>query len=484
LSLAFPARGAFGRPNFAIETSPALLSLMRTPLGRLLLVAVCVLMLRPLISLWPAMAVAAAAMSLVDRRYAGAVTSVATVAVFALSPNWYLHDHLASGAREAGVLDATRSLIDWAAPAIVVAVSIVFLAVVRSGRPRWMAAYPQVALALMFLGLLSIAAARFGGPEVQRWLWSLTSAFSGYMWVVALIAMEQRNRATQVPFFEMLGSLHPFWTLPATPFTVAPRKLKRLAACDDSALAVSQLKAFKLILWAYALWLVCLVFDGLAHKHFGVPTFREALDAGRGGDAVAWSTRWLCLFVDFFDSILHLAFAGHIVIACARLAGYNLPRNTYRPLEARTIAEFWGRYYYYFKELMLNLFYFPTYLACFRKRPQLRAAFATFMAAGVGNLLFHSIREFQAVAEVGPWQSIVGLQTYAFYCLALSAGIAFSQWRNSGKRPVPNGLTDRALSFACVMGFFCLLHIFDDMRRTVPLSDHLSFLVSLFEPWS
>ncbi|MBV8473212.1 MAG: hypothetical protein JO234_07320 [Hyphomicrobiales bacterium] len=40
---------------------------------------------------------------------------------------------------------------------------------------------------------------------------------------------------------------------------------------------------------------------------------------------------------------------------------YELPRNNYRS----PLVEFWRRYYYNFKELTLNPFYFPTFFACF-----------------------------------------------------------------------------------------------------------------------
>ena len=482
MTLALPDRARARLPNFAIETWPSLQAVVATTPGRLLLIAACALMMRPMIPLWPAMAVAAAAMSFLERRYAGYVTAAATVAVFLLSPSWYQHDQLAASAAESGVFDDGRWLIAWGAPALVVAAALGFLAAVRSGRPRWIAAYPQLALILGFLVLLSITASGIASAAAQRWLWSLTSAFSGYMWIVALVAVEQRNRGAQVPFVEVVGAMHPFWTLPATPYTVGPMKLRRLAARDDSALAVSQIKAFKLIVWAYVLLTAGGALDAVAHKTLHIPTFREALQAFDAG-GLSWSMRWLSLFVDFFDLIWHLAVVGHLVIACARLAGYNLPRNTYKPLSARTVAEFWGRYYYYFKELMLNLFYFPTFMTCFRDRPQLRAAFATFMAAGVGNLLFHAIREYASFAEVGAWRSIVGLQTYAFYCVALSAGIAYSQWRNAGRPKRSDRLFDRVVSFTVVMLFFCLLHIFDDTRRTLTLAAHLDFLVSLVEPW-
>jgi hypothetical protein len=276
--------------------------------------------------------------------------------------------------------------------------------------------------------------------------------------------------------------MHPFWGGTATPYTAPPGKLRRLAAPDDRALAVSQIKAFKLLVWVYVLIMLDAAFDEAAHGTSHIPHLADALAAWPDGN-LAWSTRWLALFVNFFDLILNLTIFGHVVIACARLASYNLPRNTYRPLEARTIVEFWSRYYYYFKELTLHLFYFPTFFACFKSRPQLRAAFATFMAVGLGNLLFHFIREFAEVERLGLWRSIAGLQTYAFYCVVLSAGIAISQRRNGARRMDAPRLKDRAASFATVTLFFCLLNVFADTRRTIPLSTHLDFFVSLFEPW-
>jgi hypothetical protein len=469
-------------PGLDIETSPALLALVSTLGGRLLMVAVCAALLQPIVPLWPAIALAAAAMSVFARRHAGVVTAAATVLMFLLSPNWYQHYTLAAGLRDGGPFDPRRGLIDWAAPALTAAVFFGFLAAVRSGRPRWIAAYPQVALILGFFALLALAAAGVVDATTQIWLWSLTSAFSGYMWVVALVALEQRNRAMQTPFVEIVGAVHPFWGGPATPYTAARGKLRRLAAPDDRALAMIQIKAFKLLVWVYFLSVLGAAFDEAAHGTLRIPHLADPLAAWPDGN-VAWSTRWLALFVNFFDLILHLTIAGHVVIACARLAGYNLPRNTCRPLEARTIVEFWSRYYYYFKELMLHRFYFPAYLACFKSRPRLRAAFAAFMAAGVGNLLFHFIREFDEVEHLGLWRSIVGLQTYAFYCVVLSASIAISQWRNGAARTSAPRIKDRAASFATVMLFFCLVNVFADTRRTIPLSTHLDFFVSLFEPW-
>src|SRR6202008_162066 len=89
---------------------------------------------------------------------------------------------------------------------------------------------------------------------------------------------------------------------------------------------------------------------------------------------------WTALVLDVVFSALALATAGHQAIAVARLAGYRLPRNTWRPLESRSLADFWNRYYYYFKELLVDFFFLPAFLRAFRRHPRLRIFFATFMA--------------------------------------------------------------------------------------------------------
>jgi hypothetical protein len=199
---------------------------------------------------------------------------------------------------------------------------------VRAGRPRWIAAYPQLALILGFFALLALTAAGVADATAQTWLWSLTSAFSGYMWVVALIALEQRNRAMQTPFVEIVGAMHPFWGGPATPYTVAPGKLRRLAAPDDRALAICRSRRSNC--WSGLCSHPCLPQprrrrDGIAVRS---PPCRPRWPRPDGNPG--WSRRWLALPSTFFDLILRLTIAGHVDRLRAagrppcRIAGWSL----------------------------------------------------------------------------------------------------------------------------------------------------------------
>jgi hypothetical protein len=144
------------------------------------------------------------------------------------------------------------------------------------------------------------------------------------------------------------------------------------------------------------------------------------------------------------------------------------------------LIEYFNRFSYYFKELLVDFFFVPTFFRVFRKHPRLRMFFATFMAAGVGNAIFHLVREVDLVATMGLSGSLVSFASYAFYCVILATGIGISQVRaNAGYRPSPT-LAGRLWSFLTVWGFVVCLHVFSDESRRHTLFERCSFLASLF----
>ncbi len=65
------------------------------------------------------------------------------------------------------------------------------------------------------------------------------------------------------------------------------------------------------------------------------------------------------------------------------------------------MVEFWNRYYYYFKEIMVEFFFYPTFIGWFRKWPRLRLFAAVYMAAFVGNMYYHLIGKEEKLAARG-----------------------------------------------------------------------------------
>ena len=179
--------------------------------------------------------------------------------------------------------------------------------------------------------------------------------------------------------------------------------------------------------------------------------------------------------------MLNLTAWGGVIVAGARMAGFRLLRNTYKPLAARTIAEFWNRYYFYYKELLVDHFFYPTFFRCFRNHKRLRLLFATFVAACLGNFIYHFIRDIHFVVELGFWRALIGEQSHAFYTLLLATGIGISQMRQPAVNVSGGWLQTRVLPCLWVVGFFCVLHVFDaPLDREHTVWQRAQFLFHLF----
>jgi hypothetical protein len=150
-------------------------------------------------------------------------------------------------------------------------------------------------------------------------------------------------------------------------------------------------------------------------------------------------------------------------------------------LQAQTIADFWNRYNYYYKEMLVDFFFYPAFVRYFKRHPRLRAAAATFAAAGFGNMMAEFFRRTGSIIEVGLWQTVFGFRFFAFQALILSTGITVSQLRGRRRSPERSKAFGRqVISATGVAMFYCLLGVFDDAGKGYRLRDHFRFLFHLF----
>ena len=117
------------------------------------------------------------------------------------------------------------------------------------------------------------------------------------------------------------------------------------------------------------------------------------------------------------------------------MAGFNALRNTYRPLSSTTIMEFFNRFYYYFKELLVDFFFYPAFLRYWKGHRRLRLVFATFAAAFFGNSFYHLTRDWEIIRDQGLWQAIASYQVLFFYNAFLATALSVSQLRKRGPKP-------------------------------------------------
>jgi len=263
-----------------------------------------------------------------------------------------------------------------------------------------------------------------------------------------------------------LGAFHPVWGgASSIPIGKGAAFLRKMLAKNPEEMAITQIKGVKLLLWADALLALKILLKWFFEDYCRIPSVTDSIDASIQHQAYSLSMQWASLLWSVSSYSLRIAISGHFIIGSARLAGFRLPRSTWRPLESRTLIEYFNRFHYYFKELLVDFFFLPTFFRFFKQHPRLRLFFATFMAAGVGNALYHFMSEIELVESMGIAGALESYISYAFYCLILATGIGISQVRmNMGYKPSAS-FYGRIQSFFVVWGFVTLLHVFSDESR-------------------
>jgi len=342
----------------------------------------------------------------------------------------------------------------------------------RLGRRPMVMQFAALALlvaAAMILPLSPLAAAL---------LWTFIGIYVAAFWFLgyAFANLKTKDRA---PAGTHAGYLRPFWDGDIAPIGKGAGFLRKFDARDEAALAATRLKALKLLVWGFILQKANYRLQVFLEDGLGLPPLRDALIAQAQGLPVEPHIGWAILVTHYVIKVLSLAATGHIIVALVRMAGFAIPRNTVKPFASRTLAEFWNRYYYYFKEILVDFFFFPAFTRYFKKHPKLRVAFATFCAAGVGNALYHFLYVIAGIPEHGLAELLYGFRAYLVYATGLALGIIVSQLNNSRPKPEDGLLRYEILPRVNVTLFFCTLMVFDDLNPGVDLSARFAYLFNL-----
>ncbi len=463
-----------------IDTYPIVIAFAQTAVGKLMLFGAFAVLMKPLSTMWFELTVTAAIVSLAGP-YRHLAALLCTAAMLVQTPHWFNFDgvhHVAYQEGVRGILHPENLRIATLVACVPIAAAVLHLA--RRFRDHPLGRRPLLLQHLLCFAMLGLTSSHLLHGLPQTLLWSVMAVFMAYFWFLAYALLDQRSRQPQ-PILFHFATFHPFYAAPSVvPMGKGAANWRSVEAKDAEELAVTQLKGLKLLGWAFFLKAVVWSMDRLVYDRIGIPRLEDAFEVFLGGGEVPSSLGITSILVNFPEQLLNMAVWGHIIIASARLAGFRMLRNSYRPLSSRSIAEFWNRYFYYFKEILVHVYFYPTYLRCFKNHPRLRIAFATFMAAGVGNFFFHFILGSSRIAEMGLVDALIDAQTYAFYCVMLSGGIILSQVRTH--KPDPNAGWWRAqfVPSLGVAAFFCFLSFFDGPQRHVALAQHFAFLFHIF----
>lgn len=289
---------------------------------------------------------------------------------------------------------------------------------------------------------------------------AVLDTFCLYIWYLAY-AMSDCATPSGDHLLSQVGTFHPFWGSTAVPLPKGASHWRTIEAKTSEELAVTMVKGVKLIAWCLLLSLLRSHYTLLIHNRLGIPSPSQCIRTFQAGQPLAWGRNWLCWPDDLLLELMSISIWGHTLIATCRMAGFRALRNTYAPLSSRTIAEYWNRYYFYFKELLVDMFFYPTFVRYFRGKPRFRLFFATFVAASLGNTLFHLIGVLRSVVSFSLFTVIRGFQNYFFFSVLLALGIGLSQVRSRSRRGTRGWFRERVVAPACVLGFYCFVHVFE-----------------------
>jgi len=343
-----------------------------------------------------------------------------------------------------------------------------------SSLPSFLRSNPQLCLHALFWLLLIVLWNT--SPDAGIWrivLMGLAINLPYFLWRVGYLLMSgKRGKMAGSGFKDHLMYLWPSYGGSDTPYGKGLEYLSRNEANDEGALARAQLAGIRLLLLALVWKVVMAILDGLVFGTdnsvqqamggftLGMPRLKELIGQSRN---VSFGLAWASLYCELIMDVLKLAIRGHEIIGLVRIFGFYVFRNTYKPLLAETVVEFWNRYYYYFKEVMVDFFFYPTFMGWFRKWPMLRLFTAVFMAAFVGNMYYHVINKPERLAY-GNFQNLwLSLNGRLFYCFLLSTGIFISmlrQQRRAGQPPA-RSILQQGLSIFGVWTFFAIINIWN-----------------------
>ena len=459
-----PKAGGFA--NFRIipriETYPAVVQFAQTAAGKVLILALFAVGLKFATEDWIPMSLCLALITFLPVRRRMLVTVATLIFTFVVPRPTFLHPLYTS--MLIALVIVIGGLLFWLAVAL----------------PRSFIGRHPIVVLLGGYGLLILCASYF--PNTTRWyltVWDFTYIFGIYLWFIGYSLLDRRSPDRDNLSLQ-LGVFRPFWGSTATPIAKGASYIRRIEAKDAHQLAFVQLKGLKLLAWCLLVTVFAKYFSLFVHNYLAIPRFNDTFYRSVLHTPYPWYTCWASIIVAFLEDMLALSIWGHRFIACCRMAGFNALRNTYRPLSSRSITEFWNRYYFYFKELLVEFFFFPVFVRFFKGNRKLRTVVATFAAAFFGNVLYHFFRDLKPISELGLWRALVGFHVYMFYCLLLASGISISQLRANRARPT-DFLRGRLIPVLSVALFYILINVFAYLGRDYPIREHFRYFFHLFE---
>ena len=230
------------RNFFAIDQREPVIAFAQTPVGKMLLVAIAlaILLLPPVVKrldppLWSIVVIAVAAAHAYLPSYRGLILFFSAW----LTTLFWL---------------PVISPYDYASTALVMVVCWLSLMYVRHFKTHLLARRPVVAL-LGCLAVMTFAFAQMPAGPLQDMSWSFLVVFSIYIWYLCYAIVDVRGR-NPAPDLIQMGVQKAFWLTSSTPLGKGAAFLLKHLSTTPRELAITQIKAVKLLIWMATLILL------------------------------------------------------------------------------------------------------------------------------------------------------------------------------------------------------------------------------------
>jgi hypothetical protein len=309
-------------------------------------------------------------------------------------------------------------------------------------------------------------------------LWFFINIYNHYFWFVGYTLIETpliKHRNYLLDY----GRYLPVWGFTTIPYGKGSIYLKEVESTTRKEFAITQLNGLKLAVWALILFFV---FKGMGrvYNYYNIPDLNAILDDYAQGKFYRPMRAWVYLWATFFYALLQLTVMGHFFVSTCRLCGFKILRNTYKPLQATSVVEYWNRYNFYYKEMLAIFFFYPAYFRFFKNHTKLRLFFATLCAATFGNCLVHFLATTPIMMMRGLTEACWGFIPFLFYTIVLGISIGISQLRHlSDNKPLSKFKRYIGSPFL-VLFLYSILGIFNQDFQSQSIMVNFKFLASLF----
>jgi hypothetical protein len=340
-----------------------------------------------------------------------------------------------------------------------------------------LAHYPITISYIILIGLILTATYAHLFKFYSILLWSFISIYNHYFWFVGYSLIEAPHIKERNYLLDY-GRYLPVWGFTTIPYGKGSITLKQVEAQSSQEFAITQLKGLKLAVWAFILFLFLQQVYNL-YDYYHIPELDGILEDYANGLIYSPLRAWKYIWAIFFLALLQLTVMGHFFISTCRFCGFRLLRNTYKPLQSTTIAEYWNRYNYYFKELLAVFFFYPAYFRFFKNYTKIRLFFATFCAASLGNILVHFLSLTPIIFTQGLIAACRGFVPFIFYAFVLGISIGCSQLIHLSDKVQKNKFKLYVMSPCLVLFFYSILGIFNQQYQTQSIMINFKLLASL-----